>query len=112
MMGDATLLEKTVGGAITEGNYWLDPKFGTVHHKGLQANAMVSLPPPRTAGDQVTLCLYQQGSFYFTLSANVTMQIGQALPTVAPGEALVLTFMPKYEGSGIWWCSVVGKYTG
>lgn len=109
---DDNIVESTTGGAITTSSYTLDPAVASVHHKSLQASTTINLPVPRGGGDQVTLALYQGGSYSIAFSANVAPPIGATIPAVAAGEMLLLTFIASYDGNNKWNMGIAGRYPG
>ncbi|MBF5006014.1 hypothetical protein [Diaphorobacter caeni] len=89
---DGSLLEAWVVQQPSGGTCTCDPSLGTMQIVGLLANTTVTLPTPRSIGDQMTMRVFQYSSYSLAFSSNVKMALGAALPSIPSNRWLTLTF--------------------
>jgi len=99
-------LHSNVSGAIT-----CDPAAGSMHMVGMAGNLAINIPVPRAMGDQLTIRIYQTGSFSLTFGSNVALPVGATLPTLAFGEWLTVTLCTD-NGLTKWFLFVAGRHAG
>ncbi|GEM_PF-1545672 len=99
-------LHTNVSGAIT-----CDPAAGSMQMVGMVGNLTISIPAPRAMGDQLTIRIYQTGSFSLTFGSNVALPVGATLPTLAFGEWLTVTLCTD-NGLTKWFLFVAGRHAG
>ncbi|GAB2731498.1 hypothetical protein [Comamonas sediminis] len=99
-------LHSNVSGAIT-----CDPAAGSMHMVGMAGNLAINIPAPRAMGDQLTIRIYQTGSFSLTFGSNVALPVGATLPTLAFGEWLTVTLCTD-NGLTKWFLFVAGRHAG
>ena len=102
---DSSLLEAWVVQQPTGGACTCDPSLGTMQIVGLLANTTVTLPTPRSIGDQMTMRGFQYSSYSLAFSSNVKMALGAALPSIPSNRWLTLTFCT--ENNAVDWHAFV-----
>jgi hypothetical protein len=106
VLTDGALIEKalvqdTAASAIT-----LAAVNGSIQYLGIKANITISLSPPRSAGDQLTLRIYQYASWTVSFGAGIALPAGATLPALASGQWLTLTFLSS--NSRVGWDMFIG----
>ena len=104
---DTTLIERSVRTEVTTGAVSCYPANGSLQFLILKSNTTITIPAPRTAGDQLTLRIYQSGGpWSIAFSSNVKLPVGASLPTMAASQWLTLTLVPNDTATA--WHAFIG----
>lgn len=92
---DNTIIEKMAVNNSVSGTYTADPAIATIHHIAMIGNTTMTIPAPRSMGDQVLVRVYQAASHSLTWGGTITWPKGYTQPSLAPGEHLTVSFLTQ-----------------